>query len=226
MFPYRSDSGLPHSDYQHGMKLLVGHRKIRDRTRSLQTALNRFQRYFLPNLRTARTPSLRTHGDQSLPGIGNEFWKHARAHIYRGTLPPVVPDAVFCYADQRYSTKTTEMAQQIRQQFPAGPFQFGTPKWGDARVIATDGNLILRVPIHEEFTMFQDKHPVIDMPERKYHGTHMVNVISILQNGLMCSNLAHKVVGLWVSGNLEYALQWHGSCIDYAPGLASRYRCP
>ena len=57
----------------------------------LQELHNRFQPQFLPNLKTSRAPVV---GKQPLPTLDDEFWQTAQAHIYAGSLPPVLDENI------------------------------------------------------------------------------------------------------------------------------------
>ena len=72
---------------------------------------------FLPDLCTARQTLDKSEGQnlpRTLPGIGHEFWLYSRAHIYCGTLPPSMPEAVVAIAEALEIVTAQRMIKTIQ----------------------------------------------------------------------------------------------------------------
>ena len=127
--------GLSRDSYDKGVRLLCGHRNVRDSEKSKRTVHQRFQPYYLPELKTARTVTISGLGEvRSLPGIGTDFWSHARAHLFRGTVPPVLPDVLFQNEVDPRQKHIPQFCKDLRNLWPAGPCPFGTLHWEQARM--------------------------------------------------------------------------------------------
>ena len=225
---YDRRSGLPPDSFSLGMRLLIGHPRIYDKARSYMTAKNRFQEDFLPHLKTARTYTMQQGtGIHSLPGIGTDFWKYSRAHIYRGSLPPSFPESFWQYESEQQTERAASTAREVRHLLNTSSGKYGTCKWDEAQILKTnDHKLIIRVPINDDFDHYQEHTKVTTTPEVKFHGTRLYNLESILHTGLLSSEKSHGITGLWLTSSMEYALQWNTSSMELLPGLALQIAHP
>ena len=79
---------------------------LRHNPLAIDTLRTRFTSEFLPLLATSRTNSNRSQEHRvSLPGLGSEYWSHARAHLFCGTMPPkfsnlLISPSATCEAEQ------------------------------------------------------------------------------------------------------------------------------
>ena len=184
--------------------------------------LDKIQEEFLPDLPSSRQPSIFIDTDErihSLPGLGSEFWRSSRAHLFCGTLPPAFPEEFNKFA-QHFHPDTLECTvkhfrTEINRAMPVNNLQ-----WNRLTIQDCDDGYFMRIPMCDSFHVYQNGEPVIDTPTILYHGTRAVNLLGILSNGLQSSEVSHGVKGLWLNSKHEAALNWNQSAFDFAPGIA------
>ena len=205
------------ADFDVGRALLLK----RTRPGTWQEIQARITEEFLPDLCTARQTLDKSEGQtlpRTLPGIGHEFWLYSRAHIYCGTLPPSMPEAVLAIAGTLEIVTAQRMIKTIQGSLRLTEDKM--PQWDRTEAVQIDGRFALRIPVHDVFSRYQNGRKVVKQPAIKFHGTRQINLWGILQNGLHSSNLSHKVTGLWLNSDLSAALHWNNSSMDSFPGIA------
>ena len=206
---------------------------------SIRDLQNRCHPEFLPNLKTARSPTgFDATADEnspwhaledvpssrrlSLPGLGSEFWQHSRAHIYAGALPPSMPSSIVEFACLRNQCDHQVFFRYLFDQlrpFDTGPY--AGLQWNNVGVLNDSlQSVLLRIPLHTTFSTWQNEEPIHGQPPVKFHGTREVNLPGVLTQGLHSSAISHGVTGLWVNSSLQNALTWNQSALDASPGLA------
>ena len=202
---------------------------------SLEDLKKRCHPEFLPDLRTARSPSgfdartpwhdledLSTSGSLSLPGLGSEFWQYTRAHIFAGTLPPSMPASILRFANLSDQCDHRLFFRYLFDQLqPYNTGKHGGLQWTSVGVLNNPAQQVLfRIPMHTTFGTWQNDEPIHGSPPVKFHGTREVNLPGILTKGLHSSACSHGVTGLWVNSSMQNALTWNQSVLDASPGLA------
>ena len=189
----------------------------------------RFHPDLLPSLRSARRFSFsepsQMHEDvnsRSLPGLGSEFWQHAKAHLYDFSLPPKIDEQITEAAKVFYKTDFQTTVSNLKVSW-TNTSEVPQPLWDDISVFAyeQDGGkfLVARLPLVKNFDTFQDGSDVNILPRVLFHGTRESNVPLIQKFGLHSSSESHGVVGLWLNDNLGHALTWNTSVCDILPAL-------
>ena len=205
-------------EYRHGLALLLKGTP----SGTKQEVLDKIQEEFLADLPTSRQPSIfvdETERIHSLPGLGSEFWKSSRAHLFSGTLPPVLPHDILTFSQNYNETVVKNTIKFFRTEIgravPNNRLQ-----WDKTAVLKNSDGYFIRVPVTDTFSEYQNGERVCEHPTILFHGTRAVNLTGILQAGLHSSELSHGVKGLWLNSNHEAALNWNQSALDYSPGIA------
>ena len=84
--------GLQPESYNLAANMLLKHNPL-----SIETLRTRFTADFLPDLVTSRSNNSGLYNFANripLPGLGSDYWRNSRAHLFCGTMPPKFPKAL------------------------------------------------------------------------------------------------------------------------------------
>ena len=193
---------------------------------SIETLRSRFTSEFLPNLVTSRTNATWPWTSTAripLPGLGSDYWKHARAHIFSGAMPPVFAKSLvkpsMHFTEQQLSQylQNTWMIWDVRDTDTVS-----TVAWSESEVVFDPSiGPLLQIPVRPVSTgVYQNRSRIHTANVTTFHGTRETNVRSILCSGIHPSPRSHGVVGIWANYCLAEALSWTPTVVDLAPSLA------
>ena len=213
--------GLPTESY-----LLASRMLLARHPNSIATLQTRFTPEFLPNLATSRSNATWqwTRTDRiPLPGLGSEYWKHARAHLFCGAMPPSFPSTLVKPA--RHISE-----QQLHQYLQAtwmlwdvvASEAISTVSWPEAEVVFdTSIGPLLKIPVYSVPPgLYQNRSRIQIQNVTTFHGTRESNIRSILCSGIHPSPRSLGAVGIWANYSLCEALSWNPTVVDLAPSLA------
>ena len=171
----------------------------------------------LPDMPTSRPSD--PHHRMNLPGIGHPYWLTARDHIFAGSTPPKVSQALsgpYREVDPDHCANFIHFFKLGCQPSSADPaYSIDWTQWK----ILQDSQLGLHIQLkvsHTRPDVFQDGTPITSTLT-SFHGTREIALQSILTSGLKSSKLSHKVTGLWLNDCKYSAATWNCSIMDQAP---------
>ena len=191
---------------------------------AIETLRSRFTTEFLPNLATSRSNEACQHSSRiSLPGIGSDYWKHTRAHLFCGYMPPSFPKSLIQPARQ--------WSEHLIQQYletacllwdSRDPQTISTVQWSDAEILLEPNTVpLLHIPVQPRSTgKYQNGSVIKEENITTFHGTRETNIRSILSSGIHPSPRSHGQIGIWANYSLREALNWTPTVVDLSPSLA------
>ena len=200
--------------------LLAGHPD------SIETLRTRFTTDFLPNMATSRSNATWqwTRTDRiPLPGLGSEYWKHARAHLFCGAMPPSFPSALVKPAKHFSEQQLHQYLQATWKLWDVrGIDSISTVSWPEAVVVSEAGiGPLLQIPIYSlSPDVYQNRRQIHTENVTTFHGTRESNIRNILCSGIHPSPRSHGAVGIWSNYSLREALCWTPTVVDLSPSLA------
>ena len=225
MHPYlqlEDSFGLPQDSYDLACNMLSRH------SRHFMTTLReRFTLQYLPELCTSRVSQHRTGTYTSLPGIGSNYWKTARAHNDAGSMPPGFPKSITEPAIEFDMTDVHNAIGHLKTIVLSEPgTSWNTAMW-IAAVVKLDSDIpLIHIPVFSlRRRIFQDESP-ITVGHDFFHGTREQNLSSILHCGIHASPCSHHQVGTWVNKSMMEALNWTPTVADLLPTLALSVYAP
>ena len=194
---------------------------------SIETLRTRATAEFLPNLVTSRSSNsgLRNFKDRiPLPGLGAEYWRNTRAHLFCGAMPSKFSKALIKPA---HSVEAVHIKDYLEKLFPFWSIQAGSPKskvsWEEAELEVEEKMFpLLRLPVKPfEQGRYQNGTKLRRGNVTVFHGTRESTVVSILTTGIHPSPCSHGAIGIWVNYSLPEALNWTPTVVDLAPHTCS-----
>ena len=124
----------------------------------------------------------------SLPGLGSEFWKLAKAYLYDFTPPPALDPDIGVPAKVFYPVDLSEIIDILKVLWANSP-DVKPPQWDEAKAFKYEGNIVVRIPIMTTFDTYQDNEPITFAPRIAQESRSLAQ-----QQNRQCTNMEHICV--------------------------------